>query len=183
MIIYGIHYNRASLQVGESNESLLGSTRQTMDEKKILLPELFFSAKDYEQGAWQGWGGIGGSLLRDSQGGHPFSVPMCPDTVEGALRESLWRVPSGNSLTNLSSAQSSSLQHKSWDTWWQQLKFSQISADRSHLNFKKEPENRANVEKKGLQYSGMLYVGVSHVEKLSCEGLPWLYNLERLHWQ
>ena len=42
MSIYGIHYNRAWHQTGESRESLLGPTRQTMDEKKMLLPELVF---------------------------------------------------------------------------------------------------------------------------------------------
>lgn len=36
-----------------------------MDENKILLPELFFSVKDYKQGVWQGRGGVGGLLPRD----------------------------------------------------------------------------------------------------------------------
>lgn len=65
MSIYGIHYNRPWHQVGESHHSLLGPTRQTMDENKILLPELFFSVKDYKQGVWQGRGGVGGLLPRD----------------------------------------------------------------------------------------------------------------------
>lgn len=43
-----------------------------------------------------------------------LSAPTSPDTAEeGRLKDSLQKAPSGNSLTSLSSAQSSSLQHKS----------------------------------------------------------------------